>query len=706
VIDADRFTVGIDIGGTFTDCAVIEEKSGSITVAKALSTPKKPSDGFFAALEAAAEELGLTLSSLLTRTSRIVHGTTRGTNAIVARHGAKVGLITTIGHRDVTHIMKGGARTRGIPPDRVLHLPSTGKPEAIVPKDLIVEVVERIDRDGEVVVPLQKEALLAAVHALRRQGIESIAVSFLWSIRNPVHERLARTWIEEAAPEVFISCAHELAATVGEFSRTMTAVMNSYIGPLMVRYVADIEAGARERGFSGRILFTQCAGGAITGDEARAAPIQTLQSGPVSGIMASHFLADRLSMPNVITADMGGTTLDVGIVAAGLAASRPRSLFERFELSLPMLDVESIGAGGGSIAYIDESGRLQVGPKSAGAQPGPVCFGLGGTEPTVTDADVVLGVINPKGFLGGKMQLDVDAAERAIAALGDKLGLGVYETAAGINRLVDSRMGDLIRRMSLLRGLDPRNFVCYAFGGGGPPHAGAMAREAGVKTILVPLLNAASVWSAFGGAACDIVHVLQSPKRMKLPVDRHELRQAFDELAARARAIRARHDLTESLMQFQLSVRMKYMAQVHDVEVLLPDESLTGDINSTLEARFSETYSRRFGRGAGFASGGTEIMSLQLRCISPVAKPALPEITIGNAAPQWTKRKVYWDEMKSLVDTPVLEVGDLKPDGRFEGPVLVDLPNSVIVVRPGQAGYFDSRGSFAIDEMDGGTRKA
>ena len=698
--DALRYTVGIDIGGTFTDCAAIEEKSGSVTVAKALSTPTKPSDGFFGALEAAAEQLGMSLSRLLAQTSRIVHGTTRGTNAIVARHGARVGLITTVGHRDVTHIMKGGARTRGIPQDLVLHLPSTGKPEPIVPKHLIVEVAERIDRDGDVVVPLRKESILAAVRTLRHQGVESITVSFLWSIRNPVHERLARTWIEEVAPDVFISCAHELVATVGEFSRTMTAVMNSYIGPLMVRYVADIEEGARDRGFAGRILFTQCAGGAITGEEARAAPIQTLQSGPVSGIMASHFLANILGMPNVITADMGGTTLDVGIVADGRAASRPRSLFERFELSLPMLDVESVGAGGGSIAYIDESGRLQVGPGSAGALPGPVCFGLGGTEPTVTDADVVLGVINPKGFLGGRMALDVEGAKKAIAALGEKLGLGVYEAAAGINRIVDSRMGDLIRRMSLLRGLDPRNFVCYAFGGGGPPHAGAMAREAGVKKILVPLLNAASVWSAFGGAACDIVHVLQSPKRMKLPLDSAELRRIFEELVIRAHEIRARHDLAESAVQFQLSVRMKYMAQVHDVEVLLSDDALRGEVNSKLEATFAETYARRFGRGAGFANGGTEITSFQLRSISPVPKPALPEIAIGGTAPMWSSRAVYWGETNTLIDTPVLTVGDLLPDGRFKGPMLVDLPNSVIVVRPGQVGYFDSRGSFAVDEMD------
>jgi len=692
-----RFTVGIDIGGTFTDCAVIEETSGTITDAKALSTPHRPSEGFFNSLAAAAEKMGMSIEALLSRTSRIVHGTTRGTNALVARHGAKVGLITTTGHRDMTHIMKGGARTRGISPDTVLHLPSTGKPVPYVPKHLIREVNERIDRDGDIVLPLTRDTVLAALADLQAHAIEAVAISFLWSIRNPVHEQQARAWIAEAAPELFISCSHELVATAGEFSRTMTTVMNSYIGPLMVRYVGDIETGARERGFDGPILFTQCAGGAITGDEVRSAPIQTLQSGPVSGVMASSFLGSRLEMPNVITADMGGTTLDVGIVSEGRASTRERSLFERFELALPMLDLESVGAGGGSIAFIDDSGRLQVGPRSAGSTPGPVCFGRGGREPTVTDADVVLGVIDPANFLHGQMALDVEGARAAISALGEQLGLGLLETAAGINRIVDSRMGDLIRRMSLLRGYAPREFVCFAFGGGGPPHAGAMAREAGVAKVLIPLLNVASVFSAFGGAACDIVRVFQSPRRIKLPVSAEEIRATFAELTRRAVQRSAHDELSNQGPTIERSVRMKYVAQVHAVEVIVPDDWVDQEVNALLERAFASTYARHYGEGAGSPGAGTEIVSFQVRAVSPVGKPALPDTPLSPSPPRLGSREVYWDEAKAVVDTPVLAVGASLPGGRFDGPMLIDLPDSVIVVRPGQTGYFDGRGSFAIE---------
>lgn len=687
-------SIGVDIGGTFTDCIVTTD-DGRIITAKSPTTPHDRSEGFFDCVERAAGKMDISVEALLKRCRRLVHGTTTGTNAIVAREGAKVGLLTTKGHGDALFMMRGSGRTAGLPPDELLNISETYKPEPLVPRGMVVEIPERIDVDGEEIVRLDEDAVRDGVRQLVEAGAEAIAVSFLWSIRDSSHEQRACEIASEEAPGLFITCGSALVGSLGEYERTTTAVMNAYIGPLMRLYISAIDEGAKSRGYQHEVLFAQCGGGAITGEEARDAPIRTVQSGPVAGIIASQFLASRIDEPNVLLADMGGTTFDASVIRGGEPLERSSSVFQRLELALPMYDVESIGAGGGSIAWIDETGRLNVGPKSAGADPGPACYGKG-TQATVTDADVVLGILDPDRFLHGRMKIDPARSEAAIQELADELGLGLHETAAGISRIVDSKMADLIRRMSVMRGFDPRKFSCFAFGGGGPVHAAAVAREAGVKQVIVPLPWVAALWSALGAATADMAHVYQRAELLAMPFDTKQLATIFAEMEAVALAQLSAEGIATKDIILTRRLRMKYAMQVHDVEVPVDDEGIANA--DALVENFDQIYEGLFGEGSGYKEGGVEITGFQVRgrgitekiTISPREGDA-PTASICNTRP------IYWYELGEFVETPIWEVEHEEWVAPLEGPALVQLPDTVIVIRPGQTAQMDAFGNFIIE---------
>lgn len=693
-----RYSIGVDIGGTFTDCAVLDTL-GNIVGAKSPTTPHDRSIGFFSSIESVASKIGLTVGDLFSRCDRLVHGTTTGTNAIVSRDGARTGLITTAGHGDIMFLMKAGGRTAGLSPDEALHVPGTDKPEPLVPKTLIVEVNERVDVDGDVITPLDEaEARRAVEYLVHEQGVESLAISFMWSFRNQVHEHAVRRIVEEVAPGTFVTCASDLVSQLGEYERTTTAVMNAYIGPLMIRYIESIEDGARQRGFDGRVLFAQCAGGAITGQEAKGAPLRTVQSGPVAGIVSSALLSEQVGLGNALLADMGGTTFDVSVIRDGVPLRRKTSVFQRYELALPMLDIESVGAGGGSIAWIDQSERLNVGPRSAGAFPGPACYGLGGTDPTVTDADVVLGILDPDTFLEGRMTIDPALSRQAITSVGDRLGLGLYETAAGINRIVDAKMADLIRRMSVMRGLDPRRFVLFAFGGGGPVHATAVAKEAGIAKVVIPLPFVAAVWSALGAAVSDVTHVYEELHPLRLPVAADELNGVFDRLESQALRTFTDEGLASLQLEMSRSLRMKYAMQVHDVEVPAATGTLTDQAVLEIDDQFGALYASLFGEGSGYREGGVEITSFEMRARGLTDKPRLDQCSAQPAAQVTrTSRPVYWAEQGDFVDTPVTRLVDGIVDGIFTGPALVEFPDTVVVIHPGQQAKFDSFGNLVVE---------
>lgn len=674
--DTATYSIGTDIGGTFTDCTVTDD-AGRIVTGKSPSTPPNFSEGFFNAVEDAAGKLGKTLPELLARTGTLVHATTAATNAMVQRKGAKVGLITTSGHGDAILIMRGGGRTKGLDVDELLYLPGTHKPEPIVAPELIREVAERVDCHGTVVVPLQEDDVRAAVNELLDAGAETIAVSLLWSFLHPDHELRVREIVEEIAPGTFVSCSHEIAPRVGEYYRTVATVMNSYVGPLMNDYVGQIADGAAERGYDKPVLFAQCVGGTVPVAEIKRKPLFTLDSGPVSGIVASNFIGERFGYPNIITADMGGTTFDVAVIDGNAPRRRESTNLDRYEMFLPMLDVESIGAGGGSIAWIDPaSGTMKVGPQSAGADPGPVCYGRGGTQPTVTDANVALGIINPDRFLGGRRRLDRDASCAAIAALGEQIGLSMERTAAGIVEIVDNMMAEKIRRMTVYRGHDPREFAVFSFGGGSGAHAAAFSRTLGVQAVVVPIGNIASVLSALGTISGDVIHVYDRPVRLVGPFDMDALDGAFGELETDARRQLGDEGFRDEDIDLARIASMKYGAQVFDVETHV----LPGDDDAALTARFEELYERRFGKDSGYAPAGVEIIRLRVHATGRLPRPEIGAGAPGDvASPPLESRRVYWRELGDYVDTPIHSA----VTGEIRGPAIVELPDTTVVVRPG-----------------------
>ena len=686
-----QLLVGVDIGGTFTDCAVMDA-GGRVITGKAPTTPDDRSRGFFDSIAGAAEAMGTSVEDVLGRCALLVHGTTTGTNAIVERRGARVGMLATRGHEDVMFIMKGLGRTSGLTPDEALNVHETRRPEALVPREMIRPITERMDVDGEVVVPLDEGQVREAVRALVDAGAEALTIAFLWATVNPAHERRAREIAREVAPELYVSSSSDLSSRTGEYERSTTAVMNSYVGPLMVEYVDRIQEGATARGFNGIVQFAQCAGGAITSGEAREAPIRTLHSGPVAGTIAMSSVAERSELPNVIAVDMGGTTFDVSVIHHGRPLQRDVSIFERYAMALPMLDIESVGAGGGSIAWVDDAGRLNVGPRSAGARPGPACYGFGGTEATVTDADLVLGLIDPDNYLGGRMKLHRELAEEAVGRIADQLGMGLLETAAGICTVVDAKMADLVRRMSLLRGLDPRRFACAAFGGGGPVHAPAVAAQAGISTLVVPVPRAASVLSAFGAASSDVVHVLQRWSVKQLPVAGAELEGIFRALEGEANRKFEAQGISLDGVVLERSVRMRFSMQIHDVEVKVSPGAIDDERVAEVEADFEEVHEQLFGRGSGDRSGGIDFTAFQVRATARTTKPELAlDEPRGDAH---DARDVYWAELNDRVETPVYHH---VPSSPLTGPALIELPDTVIVVRPGQRGKPDAAGNYVVD---------
>src|SRR5690349_13491655 len=522
------YLVGIDIGGTFTDCAIVD-RAGKLLTTKVPSTPPDFARGMMDALGAGAQALGLSLDDFCREIAFLSHGTTVGSNTIIQKRGAKVGLITTKGHEDAIHIMRGSRGYAGRDIRKVVHFPETSKPAPIVPKRLIRGVSERVDCFGEVVVRLNEREAEAAIRELLAEGEQSIAICFLWSFRNPKHEFFVKDLVQKIAPEVFVTCSVDIAPKWGEYERVTATALNAYLGPVMGNYLARLDSTLKELGYRHGLQITQCGGGTVPVARAGEAPLLTLDSGPVSGVTASMFLGAAMGEKNVITTDMGGTSFDVSIIYEGKPAYSFVTNTDQYDYFLPKVDLQAIGAGGGSLVRAHpETRTMTVGPDSAGAFPGPVCYGRGGKIPTVTDAQLVLGYLDADNFAGGRMVLDRESATRAIAELGSRIGMKTLECAAGICRIVELQMADVIRKVTVEKGYDPRDFVLFAFGGAGPAHAGVFAQELGVRKIIVPQRRAASTWCAFGAAAADVLHIFEHSAIMGTPVAARRINTVLD----------------------------------------------------------------------------------------------------------------------------------------------------------------------------------
>ena len=494
------YYVGIDVGGTFTDVCVANH-DGRISVYK---TPTMPdiARGVTNGLQLAADAERLDLKSFLGQVERFGHGSTVAVNALLQRRGARVGLLTTRGFADTLWIARMMAMTTGLAPEHYTHYRMRQRPDPLIERRLVREVEERVDYKGAVVAPLDVEGARRAIRELLDEGIEALAICTLWSFRNPAHERTLVGIARAMAPELYVSVSSELIPVIKEYERMATTVANAYLGPVVRNYVAGMSEELKSSGFRNEFFLLNSVGGVIPPEEAGVKPIQLLSSGPSGGALASQLLAKQLNQSNVLIADMGGTSFDAGLVVEGELLLQTEASVGNLNLLNPMIGIRSIGTGGGSIAAgID--GMLKVGPQSAGSFPGPVCYGRGGTRPTVTDADLVLGFLNPEYFLGGQMPLDPEASRQAIGKhVAEPLGLSVLDAAAGIREVAEQQMADVLRQSTLERGYDPRDFCLFAYGGAGPLHACAFGRETGVRSIVVPL--SAPVFSAHGILAADM----------------------------------------------------------------------------------------------------------------------------------------------------------------------------------------------------------
>ena len=687
------FLIGVDIGGTFTDCVIIDP-DGNVTTAKAPSTPDDFARGMIDALRAGAAALEISVEQLCKKTRLLTHGTTVGTNAVVQRRGAKVGLITTKGHNDVIHIMRGSRGFTGRDIKKVVHFPESKKPEPVVPKTLIRGVSERVDCFGSVVVPLNENEAAVAIDDLVGMGVEAIAVCFLWSFKYPEHERRVAKMIEEHAPNIFVTISSELVPKWGEYERTTATALNAYIGPLTSGYLGRLGKTLEEMGYPNPMQITQCGGGTISLKRGRAAPLLTLDSGPVSGVTGSRYLGDLMELPNIITTDMGGTSFDVGIIHEGHPAFSYVSNVNQYEYFLPKVDIQTIGSGGGSLVRADERTRtLHVGPESAGADPGPVCYGRGGQVPTVTDAALVLGYIGTSSFADGRVKLEQQAAEAAITEIGRKVDLDMLNCASGIVTIAEHQMANLILRMTIQKGLDPRDFVLFAFGGAGPMHAGVFAFELGASKVVIPQGRMASTWCAFGAASADMLHIAEHVNIITSPFSVEDMNANFEFMIDELRSQLAAEGAPPESQVFQCSLDVRHKGQINEVEVPLSGVEFSASQVVEIDNDFHALYQQIYGKGSSFPRAKLEVVTFRVRGSAVTPKPRLVStdttLEIPSSA-QRDPRPIFWRERGAVLQTTVFSGEKLAPGNQINGPAVIETSDTTVVVHPGRQARVDA----------------
>jgi N-methylhydantoinase A len=681
-----NFIIGVDTGGTFTDVVVLGN-AGEVWTAKASTTPDDFSRGVMDAVAEAARAVGVDRSELLGRTTLFKHGSTVATNALITRNGCKVGLITTRGFEDTTEIMRAIGRVDGLSGDEIKHVTWITKPEPFVPRERVVGVRERMDYQGNEIVPLNRADVMEAIRRLIEDDkVEAIAVSLLHAWANPRHEEEIRALSAEADPrrKVYWSFGSSLSQVAGEYARANTAILNSYLGPTVERYLKGLETKLKSGGLNGPLLIMQGNGGVAHREHVSA--IANLQSGPAGGMIASAYVAGVLKHENVITTDMGGTSFDVGLITDGYWRYAQEPIVERFRMLQPIIDIESIGAGGGTIAKVEaETGRLLVGPRSAGASPGPVCYDAGGEQVTVTDADVALGIIDPDYFLGGKKSLNKEKALRVIEEkIARPLKLKVHEAAAGIYDIVNAKMSDLIRRQVVRTGYLPEEFVIYAFGGAGPVHASGFAAELGIKKIYI--FATSPVFSAFGAAAADVIRTRVLSCQYVLPADPATINQRLDTVEEELSAAMTGEGFKPNQVEFRRYFTMRYRRQSAGVELPASWDRFNTKRITEIQIAFEKKYKELYGIGAGYTKAGIEISEIRVDAVGKVAKPRLSakRKTGGNprAALKGKRRVFFARPQRKFIDTPVYDYERLGVGAAVKGPAIIELPFTTTLVPP------------------------
>jgi N-methylhydantoinase A len=673
----NRYRVSMDIGGTFTDVVAYDVDTGWYSAGKYSTTPDDLTEGVLAGLEQVVASPD--------RISFTVHGTTQGLNAFLQRRGERVLLLATQGAGDVLHIARGN-RTR-------LYDIHFRKPQPLLPRSSIVEVPGRLDYAGEELEPLDEDAVVAAARRAREEGCGAIAVAFLFSYVNPAHELRAEELIRaELDGQVAISLSHRVAREWREYERTSSTVLEAYTAPTVRRYLERLETELRGRGLSVPLHVMQSSGGIVTSESARELTLQTLLSGPVGGTMGGVALARVLGRPNLICVDMGGTSFDVSLVVNGQPDVSSEAELEGFPLLMPVVDIHTIGAGGGSLAYA-EAGGLRVGPESAGADPGPACYGRGGTQATVTDANLVLGRVDERRFAGGSMTLDRSAAEAALGRLGDELGLGTTELAEGICDVVNAKMAQAIRTLTVEKGIEPRDFALVAFGGAGPMHAVFLARELGIRDVLVPRFPGAfSAWGMLESEVrIDAARTLVSPLA---EVDTAALRALLGELEESGRGALADEGIAREEGRVNHALDLRYVGQEYTLTVPLtsgeePSEPAFAD---AVAGRFHEQHEVRFGHANPGAP--VEVVAVRSTALGDLGRAEPSAIGSSDDAGAGERRAVTFDRAEH--DTAVIARDDLGRGSVIEGPAVISEQTATTVVPPGASATVDDIGTLVV----------
>lgn len=693
------WVIGVDTGGTFTDAFAADE-SGRVISAKTPSTPPNFADGFLTAISDLAAELGGSVTDLLGDTSYIVHGTTSTLNSLVTGDVAKVGFLTTRGHADSISIMNLEGRYAGLGPDEIQHMARTNKPPALVPRTLLREINERIDYKGSVVVALDEVGARAAVTELVAEGAEAIAVSLLWSFANPVHERRLREIVQEEAPGMFVALSSEVSPRIREYARSATTIMNTQVGPRLKQYLEPLEKTLRDQGFGGALLVMQGSGGSVTAADAPAHAITTIGSVLTGGIVGCTRLAAALGHSDVISTDIGGTTFLVGLVRDGQPVTTTGTVLHQYSINTPMVDVHTIGAGGGAIAWVDEGRNLHVGPRSAGARPGPACYGEGGTEPTVTDVDLLLGIINPDNFFGGRKKLDVDLAAEAVRrAVAEPLGLSVDDAAAAIYAIQNAQTADLVRKVVVNTGQDPRDFVVYAYGGAGPMHCVSYSADLGIRQVVVPLGQTAAVFSAYGLASSDVILTAEVSAPTTLPAPAEEISQIFADLEAELADRLARQGLDFARVEYSREMDIRYTMQLAEVATPVPPGTLSDEDISIVQKTFEERYEDLYGKGSGFPDAGMQGITFRVRAAGSLpVRPQLPqhpEQATGQPTVADT-RDVLLDIRLGREATAIYDYRQLAAGHEFDGPAVVEAPTTTVAIPRGTSARVDHLGNLTL----------
>ena len=676
-----------DIGGTFTDVAAFDEKSGRLLLGKALSTPARLVDG----ISGGAEKAGARFADA----SAFLHGSTIAINTMIERTGAKTALLTTEGFRDVYEI---GRINR---PDAYnlyfkKHVP-------LVERALRFEVRERITAEGEIHVPLDEASVHAACDRLEAAGVEAVAVMLLHSYVSPAHEVRVKEIVRQRLPRAFVTASHELSREYREFERCSTAVANAYIGPVVSEYLNGIDERLKGSGVRGPFLLVQSTGGLYESRQARIECVRMLESGPAAGVIGAQALCRELGLADAVAFDMGGTTAKAGVIHRGEALTTGAALIggyaQALPVQIPMMDIFEVGTGGGSIAAVDASGALKVGPQSAGAEPGPACYGLGGTRATVTDANLVLGRLGADRFLGGEMKLDVRAAERAVGEhIAKPLGLDLTRAADGILRIAATAMSYAVKAVSTERGLDAAAFALVAYGGAGPLHASSIAREIGMKRVIVP--RAPGHFCAFGMLFSDLRYDFVRTWFARLSdVSFEAIEKIYAMLIEEGGKALAASGVRAGRVAVSRAADMRYVGQEHPVTVQLPAQVFARRNRDSLKSRFDQEHLQRYGTCA--PDEPAEIVSLRATVSGAMKKPRFERIARGARSPLASARRgrrgVYFAELGRSVATPTYARAELRAGNRIDGPALVEEHASTTVALPGDRLHVDEFGNLVIE---------